>query len=304
VWGRTIMMMLKPSCGGGNSPASSLLLLVLLAQNTNISSSSSSAAAAATGDICSSATAHLGCSGGHDLVPLKTAPRMHAASDCCALCKKTPNCTAWTWNGPGGNLMCYPKTACTHTTRGGCCETSGSAQPMPAPDQPPPPPPVTPVPPPPTPAYPFKDHTLPWAERVANLVSLMNTSEKVDILQTHAPAIPRLAVRGYSFETECDSGACGGSGGSIFYGACGGPCSTDNVTAFPQSIGMGQTWNTTLERAKGNIIGVELRSIAAANRPNFNAVYGLSCFSPMINIIRDVRVLHASHLVSTCLSCV
>jgi beta-glucosidase len=115
----------------------------------------------------------------------------------------------------------------------------------------------------------------------------MNVSEKVDILQTHAPAIPRLAVRPYSFETECDSGVCGGSGGTIFYGACGGPCSTDNVTAFPQSIGMGQTWNTTLERAKGNVIGVELRSIAAANRPDFNAVYGLSCFSPMMNIIRD-----------------
>ena len=39
----------------------------------------------------------------------------------------------------------------------------------------------------------------------------------------------------------------------------------DNVTAFPQSIGMGHTWNTSLEKAKGNVIGVELRSIAAAN---------------------------------------
>lgn len=240
------------------------------------------------GDVCNAA-AHVGCSGGRDLVPLKTAPKVQTAAECCALCKKmAPNCTAWTWNGPGGNLMCYPKTACTRTQHGGCCETSGSAKPLPAPPPtPPPPPPPAPRPPPPTPPYPFKDHSLPWAKRVANLVSLMNVSEKVDILQTHAPAIPRLAVRGYSFETECDSGICGGSGGSIFYGACGGPCSTDNVTAFPQSIGMGQTWNTTLERAKGNVIGVELRSIAAANRPDFDAVYGLSCFSPMMNIIRD-----------------
>ena len=103
----------------------------------------------------------------------------------------------------------------------------------------------------------------------------------------HSPAIDRLAIRGYSYETECDSGACGGSGGSIFYGACGGPCSTENVTAFPQSVGMGATWNVTLERAKGEVIGRELRSIAAANRANYDAVYGLSCFSPMINIIRD-----------------
>jgi hypothetical protein len=243
------------------------------------------AAAAESRDVCR-ATAHVGCSGGRDLVGLKTAPKVHSADECCALCKKmAPNCTAWTWNGPSGNLMCYPKTACTRTKRSG--GTSGSEKPMPSPGQPSPPPPITPVPPPPTPAYPYKDHTLSWVERIANLVSLMNTTEKVDILQTHSPAIPRLAVRPYSFETECDSGVCGGSGGSIFYGACGGPCSTDNVTAFPQSIGMGQTWNTTLERLKGSVIGVELRSIAAANRPDFNAVYGLSCFSPMMNIIRD-----------------
>ena len=117
-----------------------------------------------------------------------------------------PNCTAWTWNGPGPNSMCYPKTACTSTTRshGDPAPLSGSLHPIPAP---PPPPPIRPVPPPPTPPYPYKDHTLPWASRVANLVSLMNVSEKVDILQTHSAAIPRLAVRAYSFETECDSGA-------------------------------------------------------------------------------------------------
>ena len=56
-------------------------------------------------DICS-ATAHVGCGGGHDLVGLRSAPKVHTAAACCAICKRTPNCTAWTWNGPGGNLMC------------------------------------------------------------------------------------------------------------------------------------------------------------------------------------------------------
>ena len=186
--------------------------------------------------------------------------------------------------------MCYPKTACTTSTASNA--VSGSASPIPKPDprphpHPHPPVPPPPVPPPPTPAYPYFNTSLPWHARVANLVSLMNVTEKVAILQTHSPAIPRLAIRGYSFETECDSGVCGGSGGSIFYNACGGPCSTDNVTAFPQSIGMGATWNLTLERLKGDVIGRELRSIAAANRPDFGAVYGLSCFSPMINVVRD-----------------
>ena len=47
-----------------------------------------------------------------------------------------------------------------------------------------------------------------------------------------ADARPRNpSVGSVSFETECDSGICGGSGGNIFYKACSGPCSTDNVTA-------------------------------------------------------------------------
>lgn len=315
------------------------------------------------------------CGGGHDLVPLHNASQVANASACCAICQSMPLCRAWTWNGPHGNLDCYPKTACTVTTTGGtsgsdspipppqqlctgvpnvncgggqdirsmsvrsaeaCCsfcqrtpqctawtwndgsasnsqqdnydcyaKTSCSApysttgvvsgstsaiKPAPAPQPPgptPPSPAPPPVPPPPTPPYAYFNISLPWSERVENLVSLMTIAEKVDILQTHAPAIPRLAIRGYSFETECDSGVCGGSGGSIFYNACSGPCSTDNVTAFPQSIGMGATWNVTLEQWKGSVIGRELRSIAAVNRPDFNAVYGLSCFSPMINIVRD-----------------
>jgi hypothetical protein len=46
-------------------------------------------------DICS-ATAHLGCAGGHDLVGLTSAPKVHTAAACCALCKTmAPNCTAW-----------------------------------------------------------------------------------------------------------------------------------------------------------------------------------------------------------------
>lgn len=35
---------------------------------------------------------------------------------------------------------------------------------------------------------------------------------------------------------------------------------------------MAAAWNTTLEGLKGSVIGKELRSIAAANRPNFNSV--------------------------------
>ena len=45
-----------------------------------------------TDDICSAA-AHMGCGGGHDLVGLRSAPKVHTAAACCAICKRTPNCT-------------------------------------------------------------------------------------------------------------------------------------------------------------------------------------------------------------------
>ena len=38
---------------------------------------------------------------------------------------------------------------------------------------------------------------------------------------------------------------------------------------------------------KGNVIGQELRAIALGNLDDYSGRYGLMCFSPMINIIRD-----------------
>eukprot|EP00729_Bicosta_minor_P023746 gene23746-17833_t len=138
----------------------------------------------ASHDICT-AIAGVNCGGGHDLVPLKNATVVSTPGACCAICQKTPQCNAWTWNGPHGNSMCYPKTACTKVGHANG-HVSGSNVPIP-PGPPPhphphpspapsprPPSPPTPVPPPPTPPYPFQDHTLGWTARIANFVSLLN----------------------------------------------------------------------------------------------------------------------------------
>jgi beta-glucosidase len=50
---------------------------------------------------------------------------------------------------------------------------------------------------------------------------------------------------------------------------------------------MAATFNRTLIQMEGNVIGSELRAIALGNLPDESKAYGLSCFSPMINIIRD-----------------
>ena len=80
-------------------------------------------------DICT-AVSGVNCGGGHDLVPLKNATVVATPEECCAICQKTPQCTAWTWNGPHGNNMCYPKTACTKVGHGNG-RVSGSILPIP-----------------------------------------------------------------------------------------------------------------------------------------------------------------------------
>jgi beta-glucosidase-like glycosyl hydrolase len=50
---------------------------------------------------------------------------------------------------------------------------------------------------------------------------------------------------------------------------------------------MAATMNTTLERMKGEVIGKELRAVALSYLGDFNTGPGLSCYAPMINIIRD-----------------
>ena len=77
-------------------------------------------------------------------------------------------------------------------------------------------------------------------------------------------------------------------------------CSTLNLTVFPQSPGMAATFNTTLEMLKGDVIGRELRAIALAQVPDFNRFLGLSCFSPMINVIRDPMWGRNSEAYSEC----
>jgi len=43
---------------------------------------------------------------------------------------------------------------------------------------------------------------------------------------------------------------------------------------------MAASFNTTLERLKGDVIGRELRAIALAEQYDWNKGPGLSCFSP------------------------
>lgn len=50
---------------------------------------------------------------------------------------------------------------------------------------------------------------------------------------------------------------------------------------------MAATWNVTVVKLEGSVIGDELRAFAVGNLGLSGAAGALNCFSPMINIQRD-----------------
>jgi beta-glucosidase len=113
------------------------------------------------------------------------------------------------------------------------------------------------------------------AERVAKLVSQMTLEEKVSQMQNHAAAIPHLGIPAYDYWNE-------GLHGSARSGYS---------TMFPQAIGMAATWDAPLLNKIANVISVEARAkhSEAVRNGNFNIYYGLTVWSPNINIFRDPR---------------
>jgi beta-glucosidase len=113
------------------------------------------------------------------------------------------------------------------------------------------------------------------AARVAKLVASMTLEEKVAQMQNHAPAIPRLGIPAYDYWSE-------GLHGSARSGYS---------TMFPQAIGLAATWDTGLLHQVAETISVEARAkhSEAVRHDNHDIYYGLTIWSPNINIFRDPR---------------
>ncbi|KAL8611353.1 hypothetical protein ACOMHN_014408 [Nucella lapillus] len=131
--------------------------------------------------------------------------------------------------------------------------------------------------------YPFRNVSLPWATRVDNLVSLLTLAE-VQLQMARgghgrdvspAPPIGRLGVGPYSWNTECLRGDVNA-----------GP-----ATSFPQALGLAATFSPDLVFRVARATGLEVH--AKYNNYTRTGVYGdsrgLSCFAPVINIVRDPR---------------
>src|SRR5215212_4507791 len=116
---------------------------------------------------------------------------------------------------------------------------------------------------------------LPVSRRVEDLVSRMTLEEKVAQMMNKAPAIERLGVRAYDWWNEALHG--------VAYAG--------NATVFPQAIGLGATWDEGLIHEVADAISTEARAKYndAVRRDFRKRFYGLTFWSPNINIFRDPR---------------
>ena len=122
---------------------------------------------------------------------------------------------------------------------------------------------------------PYKDPKLPVAQRVDDLVGRMTLDEKIGQMMNGAPAIPRLDVPKYDWWSEGLHGIA----------------RSGYATVFPQAIGMAATWDTDLMGQEATTISTEARAkYNQAMRDNVHSIYyGLTIWSPNINIFRDPR---------------
>ena len=122
---------------------------------------------------------------------------------------------------------------------------------------------------------PYLNVKLSAAERAHDLVGRMTLDEKAAQLEDWATAIPRLGIPDYQTWNE----------------ALHGVARAGYSTVFPQAIGMGATWDPEMLHALGNVISTEARAKynQAQREGNHRIFYGLTYWSPNINIVRDPR---------------
>jgi beta-glucosidase len=124
-------------------------------------------------------------------------------------------------------------------------------------------------------AMPFRDSTLTIEQRVDDLVARMTLEEKVSQLMDRAAAIPRLDVPAYNWWNEGLHGIA----------------RSGYATMFPQAIGNAATWDAPLIHRMATVISTEARAKYndAIRHDNHDRYYGLTVWSPNINIFRDPR---------------
>lgn len=131
--------------------------------------------------------------------------------------------------------------------------------------------------------FPYCDASLPYADRVRDLVGRMTLEEKVANLGDRAGGAPRVGLPGYLWWGEALHGVSDvGPGGTWFGDAVPG------ATSFPLVINSAASFNETLWRAIGGVVSTEIRAMYNLGHAE------LTYWSPNINVVRDPRWGRAS----------
>ncbi len=120
----------------------------------------------------------------------------------------------------------------------------------------------------------FRDETLSFKERAADLCSRMTLEEKISWVGSWTSPIPRLGIPGWHFANEASHGI-----NALNYVNDKGY----NVTSFPTCLAMGQSWDREKIKKVTEAISDEIR--AAHNIGDES----LSFWCPTINLSRDPR---------------
>jgi len=122
----------------------------------------------------------------------------------------------------------------------------------------------------------YLDISLPFEERVKDLISRLTLDEKVGLMNHTARGIPRLNIPAYNYWSEALHGVARNGRASV----------------FPQAIGLAATWDKDLILRVADAISDEGRAKyhEALKRNGYTAQYqGLNFWSPNVNIFRDPR---------------
>ncbi|WAR07415.1 BXL2-like protein [Mya arenaria] len=127
---------------------------------------------------------------------------------------------------------------------------------------------------------PFRNVSLQWNTRVDDLVGRLTLPDIMFQMAKGgagaqggpAPAIPRLGIEPWAWNTECLRGDAGAG----------------EATGFPQAIGLAAAFNPQLIFDVAKATGVEVRAKHNdyVKHKQYGDHKGLSCFSPVINIMR------------------
>jgi beta-glucosidase len=123
----------------------------------------------------------------------------------------------------------------------------------------------------------YKDETAPVHDRIMNLLSKMTVDEKISVLWTTSPGVPRLGIEKYYLGNECLHGVV----------------RPGRFTVFPQSIGLAAMFDEDLEYRIATAISDEARAKwnefdQGKNQKNQFCDL-LAFFSPTVNMARDPR---------------